>query len=949
MAVTDKSINFAAETKDLKTAELIKDIIMMRVADQRQWRFRFTCFILTLMLAAGACMASVSCLCHTITAEEGLTSNSVLSVFKDKTGFIWVGTEKGLLRFDGNNIVSYPVTADDEIVAMDEMDDARLLYGTVSQLKSFNRYDNTVKTYDIPSSYVRAVKTVSSRAALVGTDNGLFLLNGGKIEKLMLETGLSLSNEITGVKPGGRGIYWITTADGLVRFDLNRRTNRIFRLPGTGAKTNYFTCLSICGDRIFLGTFNNGLFSFDLKTCTFANIPGFEHNLIQTVSAHRDAVYIGTNGRGLKILDRKTSHITALTIDKNRNNSLHSNTITSFLYDSGVLWIGTQFGGLSYTPRSEDMFKIYRHGTFNSADYRVTSFFFFEDGSKLVGTRDGLFYLGKGDNGQVTHYTINKEQSGLRSDIITYIGRTNGKILVCTYGGGIVEFDKSSLRLRDVSGNDMFRFGCVFQFEPDSAGNIWVATQEGLYHATAGGRILSHLNHLNSPLPTSIVRRVKFDTRGRLWVGTKFGLCLLDTVTGKISVDMLDRPKRDHIHNLYLSKNGLMFVCGAGGLSIVGPELKTLRHFDKSGWLNGSWPVSVAEGWKQGQYWITTEKEIISYTMKDTVIQRFLKQDGLPSLSFNYNSKITADGIIYFANEGGLVCSDLRMPRRRLKSLPGKPIVVSCAFNDTVVDILRIHESHTFVVPHDAGTVTFNVSNMNYTLPYSDIYEYMLEGYDSGWRRLSGSNVITYRNLPAGNYELKLRNPDNGQMSEVRVVVERSYLSIAAIASAVIAVLVLALYFLNQIRVLRIRLHRERKIFASTTKGAKAEQETGLPAPDPVFDRLLDHMDTVKPYLNPRLNIKDVAASLGVADIELSKSLHNCMDVNWATFVNTYRVNEVKKRIENGELSVLTLQALAEKCGFGSKATFHRVFKNLNGITPLEYCESLGIKVTDKN
>ena len=110
---------------------------------------------------------------------------------------------------------------------------------------------------------------------------------------------------------------------------------------------------------------------------------------------------------------------------------------------------------------------------------------------------------------------------------------------------------------------------------------------------------------------------------------------------------------------------------------------------------------------------------------------------------------------------------------------------------------------------------------------------------------------------------------------------------------------------------------------------------------------LLNYMDNEKAWLNPKLSIKEVATVIGTTDIELSRLLHNVLNVNWATFVNTYRVNEVKKCIENGDLSRLTLRGLSEKCGFGSKTSFYRVFKNIAGMTPAEYCKQLGISVND--
>lgn len=885
---------------------------------------------------------------HTLTEDDGLPTNAVLSVFKDHSGFMWIGTEKGLARFDGNNIITYPSTSGDEIWAIEEMDNNTLLYGTVADLKSFNRKTNEIKTIPLPASYVKSIKKIDAGTALIGTDNGLYVMHGGRTERVHIESGLSLANEITGIAKDGKSGYWLSTADGLVHYDRKNKSLTVFRMPKAGEKTNYFTCIAVAGNKVYLGSFNQGLFVFDKSTSKFSEIKGFDHCLIQTVSAVGDKVYVGTNGRGLFTYSLSTGQLQSAVVDKNRNNSLKSNTVTNFLYDGGLQWVATQFGGLSYTPRSKDKFHIFNTETFNSEDYRVTSFYRLPSGAKLIGTRDGLFYL-DGNNKNERHYTIHKPETGLRSDIITYIDKIGDNVLVGTYGGGIHVFDTNTLSLRDLSQEDLFRYGCVFQFIADVNGDMWVATQEGLYQTTLDGKVKRHYNHINSELPTSIVRRIMFDSRNRLWIGTKFGIVLLDTKSGNMAVDPFDIPKKDHIRNIYCSRNGNIFICGTSGLSVIDPQLHVLKYVDKLPELSGQHPMSVFET-EDGNYWIAMESGILEYHAKDSTVRKYQKQDGLPSMLFNVNSGIMNDSVLYFANEGGLVFTKLREKVNDVRS-DKKPVIVSCAYNDTIMDVLNIGEDGAYVIPPDAHTVTFNISNMDYTLSYTNRYEYKLEGYDSDWQTLDGGYTLEYKDLPPGKYELFVRNGHDAEATSVKVVVRRSYVALIGVAVLAILICVIILYFLRKIWKLQKRIRHERRIFASVKKSNEEAQpaaESTEDAPDnPMLTALLNYMDNEKAWLNPKLSIKEVATVIGTTDIELSRLLHNVLNVNWATFVNTYRVNEVKKCIENGDLSRLTLKGLSEKCGFGSKTSFYRVFKNIAGMTPAEYCKQLGISVND--
>ena len=106
-------------------------------------------------------------------------------------------------------------------------------------------------------------------------------------------------------------------------------------------------------------------------------------------------------------------------------------------------------------------------------------------------------------------------------------------------------------------------------------------------------------------------------------------------------------------------------------------------------------------------------------------------------------------------------------------------------------------------------------------------------------------------------------------------------------------------------------------------------------------------MENERPYLSAKLNIGDVSVKLDCTETELSQLLNNHLNVNFANFINTYRVNEIKRRMDQENLSKYTLKALSEQCGFSSKTTFYRVFKNVTGMTPLEYCKKENLIITE--
>jgi AraC-like DNA-binding protein len=109
------------------------------------------------------------------------------------------------------------------------------------------------------------------------------------------------------------------------------------------------------------------------------------------------------------------------------------------------------------------------------------------------------------------------------------------------------------------------------------------------------------------------------------------------------------------------------------------------------------------------------------------------------------------------------------------------------------------------------------------------------------------------------------------------------------------------------------------------------------PGEEVFVSRLLDCMNTAKPYLNPELSLAQLAEKLAVQPDYLSAVLNSRLGLNFFDFVNQYRVEEFKAQLKIPANRRLTLVSLAYDCGFNSKATFNRVFKRVTGLTPSEY------------
>lgn len=568
----------------------------------------------------------------------------------------------------------------------------------------------------------------------------------------------------------------------------------------------------------------------------------------------------------------------------------------------------------------------------------------------MIGTRTGLFYISEKEN-RIKKFISEDESSPLRSDIILCIKElSNNSILISTYGGGVYLFDENSLTLKDFSKEEPLLYGCFFQFAEDQEGNLWFASTDGVYRCSMQGKLLKKYDVSNSGLTNNTVFYVYPDSIGRLWIGTYSGLFLMDIETGKIRSDCFSSPIQSTVKYIMEDSKNNIWICSENGLYKINQDLTINKHYTKGDILPDNIVLSILED-KQGNFWITTLKEIVKFDSTESIHYTYRRMDGLIGTDFNNNVYQLDSNIIWWANEGGLIYTSEDDTNVDVKSVK-HPIVSSYLIDKMEYDPTFRNQSEAITLYKD-NTLCFKFSNLDYSLPYANYYEYKLEGYDKDWVKQTGVNEVIYYNLPSGKYVFKIRASENSEPAQQwSVSVHKSYFTFVMILLVIVVIGALMVYFYGKIRSLQKRMKEERLILGSVVRQQNKAKEIQATLPEEkvgdIMDELLDYMKREKPYLNSKLSISEVASQLGCTELELSQLLNSHMKVNFANFINVYRVKEIKLRLTQENLSKYTLKALSEQCGFNSKTTFYRVFKNVTGMPPMEYCKKLNL-VVDEN
>jgi AraC-like DNA-binding protein len=529
-----------------------------------------------------------------------------------------------------------------------------------------------------------------------------------------------------------------------------------------------------------------------------------------------------------------------------------------------------------------------------------------------------------------------------------------------TYGGGMYVFNPVTLTLRDFApdGGMPFSKGHIFCIKQDNESNLWIGTSLGIF-CYKNGRQIAHYTSANSKLPEGNVYEIYFDSTHKGWICTENGMCIWDPSVRTLKTDVFPEGfiHKEKVRVIYEdSDHDLYFFPDKGSLFISDLSMTTFRRLQPGTPLDGNDGMFVVED-REKWLWLGTNNGLFRYDKKDCFIP-YNFVDGIPSSIFTLCPPVRDENGIWFGNSKGLLYLDaVRMNQK--KSIP-YPVAITevCVNGKSVVQsVVRDGGKSEISLESSQKNVTFYFSDFSYTAPAFMSYEYQLEGEDAGWIAVTGRSDMTYYDLPSGTYTFKVRRTGNPESETQMTVKIASSISIWSIVFIVIAVVTGGI-----------------AVLLSKKKEGEDEREEPMPGPAKVIEkeiqsvketnvvaeekyktnkisveeckRLADKLEIVmhkeKPYTNPNLKIADLAASIGTSSHTLSYLFNQYLNRNYYDYINDYRIAEFKRLVEKDEYAKYTLSALAELCGFSSRASFFRYFKKATNITPNEYIRSIG-------
>lgn len=777
----------------------------------------------------------------------GLTNNTINDIAQDTLGFIWIGTEDGLFRYDGKEFESFrrikgnSNTIPNNNVQSIYVDTKNNVWVLTDYGIAIYDYSNGLFNRILPSTSpdglnYRSVTSIASakNKFLIGTFGaGASLYQEGRFELLTSKNELNYpleSQQITAVEFMDDSLYYFGTwQDGLYRF--NQSTRFCSRIP-IGEKDNYRVTSIFKDAQLNLWvTTNYGLLLIEHnnKAPKFfgheqnTNLPDDE---FLSILVDEGVIWLGTRNSGLlkisllELLTNYTSFKTEQFIKSNSSNGLSSRTVSVIFKDNDQnIWLGTHNGGIDvYNPNTENVISLSDKPSAIGKLSMTNVWGISQD-------KSGLIWLGTDGEGidildlvsrKITTFKKNNELTD--KAILSLIHDRNKNLWIGTYKGGVMRYDSNgNLHDYQISGRSK---DIRYIFE-QMDGTILLGTNgTGVYQYRSSEDVFEQLVGTESYDVRSICEGDDIS----LWLGT-FGNGLIKYSRSTKEVVQFNWSQKDEpftpiIHCLFKQDNTLWLGTKYSGLVQFNITNNEFTIYDEErGLVNNTVHAIVPDG--IGKLWITTNNGVSSFDIVTKTFTNFHSQSNFISNKFNDNS-----GIITQSRHivlGGIAGVNIFDPSQ-FKSPPSIPIVKVKAFkilheNKDMTDWPARSFANEVHLDHDENFFQISFSPINYPFSTKWLVQSKLENFDKDWTDPSSNNNMIYRGIPAGKYILKLRAVDGSQVgmeSKLIIIISppwwRTYYAYFSYVIVIILIIVGLIRLNNKQIDLRQRLIYEKQL-----------------------------------------------------------------------------------------------------------------------------------------
>ena len=749
-----------------------------------------------------------------ITQEDGLPSNFVDDILKDSQGFIWIATRGGgVARYDGYGFVVFDMGSssrklrsnfvsslcEDGFNRIWTAGDSGIDIISEISLRKAEVLANDPAFQTVCSMPVERLLKSDSGNIWIGADYGLtkvILSKNGDIEHIINVCSVTSGEHLT-LLADIDGWIWMASAEGICRVREDAMNEQTPQLVSPALSFNDRT-VQVARKRdkeVWIGT-DKGLIRYNLETGlekSYSYEAGNDYSLTQNyvtdIAETDDHTMVVATLRGINLYNSFTDKFERINSDTGENdrtgynNSLNCDFVNCMLSDNGLLWIGTEIGGLNKMGRRRLLVRNWWHDPNSKGSLSknpVNAIYEDKAGNLWVGTVEGgLNRLVHGSR-EFIHYTTDAPAFLSHNSVSCFADDHKGKLWVGTWGKGFgwVNLDRlQDMRFRHIAFDGMSDFseGLVGVLCCDTINNLlWVGTSQNVYVYDP------QLNSAYEPFAGMNLGGVDgctgycFDTQGHLWLGMAAGLCRIDLHSlgsGKLEFKLLkykldepDSKLKERVNGVIQAKDGTIWV-GSNGYGLYEATVDdtgefSFRAFTTDNGLANNCVRSLAED-DEGRIWVITANGLSCFEPLTEHFVNYTTRDGLLSDIYYWNAILKASsGNIYLGSVDGL---SVVRPSDNFYDYSNEPAL---AFTNLfIANEECFFPSDATVKMHERDKqIVIEFASLDYdALPYA-AYSYRLLGFDDEWVKAAPSHrTASFTNLKAGNYTFQLRYAPDGE------------------------------------------------------------------------------------------------------------------------------------------------------------------------------------------
>ena len=723
-----------------------------------------------------------------ITIEDGLSQSTVETIYQDSKGYIWIGTNDGLDRYNGYEFKYYKHDKDDKnsipnnySVDIIEDKNGHIWVSTINGLSRIDPDTDEIKNYssdknngNLSDNNLWQILYTTEGKFLVSSINGLNLYDE---ENDTFNRVLSKENElpsqfIYSVKEDSNGHIWVGTDKSLVELDKN--LNLVKSYEDTVGESEVYNVYDDLKGNVWVCTLDNGLFRINLSDKSVKNYRNtssefsiMSNNVKDVINDSNGQLWVATD-KGICAFDYKTDKFRKYNKKAYESNTLVDNMVFCLFKDrSGVIWLGTYKGISIFNPDTEFLhFKSSPNDNKCINGDMVQGIYKDDDNLVWMGTSEqGINIM----DGKKTQY-INTENSNLLSDTIQDITGYKDNIFIGTNDGlSVLVKNGDNCTITNYTEEDGLPSNKIRSLFYDSKGNLWIGTNKGLAILDSNNKLMDITYILDDMgVADKFIRAVFEDSKGNYYIGCFLdgGLIKINPKTKEYKVYRNIEDDKTSISNnciRYINEdlNGNILVGTSYGLNILDTNKDIFKSYtEKDGLINNIvYGVLVDD---DNNIWMSTNGGISRLSTKKDVFENFTITDGLQSNEFNGRSCFKANtGYMYF---GGVNGFNVFNPSE-VNACEVKPEIMVDDFEVNGVNKKDISNTE---LKYSENNIKISFFTNDYRNTRAIQYYYKLNGEE--WDTTK-NNSILFVNLNPGKYELRVKaKSQQGVMSEEHVI-----------------------------------------------------------------------------------------------------------------------------------------------------------------------------------